>query len=106
MAVPFTLQRNRRANLSLPFACGSVSQWFASRRRRRRRVTRNSLWNVFGLSAGAGVGAALSLVVGVDEDATARVLDSFFGAAHDDLLGTLLRLNLRRLVSDLTITGQ
>ena len=67
--------------------------------------SRDSLGDVFGLSARAGVGALLSLVVGVDKDASSGVLESLLGAAHDDLLGALHLLNLRCLVSDLTITG-
>ena len=65
----------------------------------------NSLGNVLGLSAGAGVRAELSLVVEVDHSASSGVLQSLLGASHNDLLGTLGLLNLRCLVSDLTITG-
>ena len=65
----------------------------------------SSLGNVFGLSAGAGVGAALSLVVGVDHGATSGVLQSLLRPADDELLGALLLLNFRCLISDLTITG-
>ena len=68
-------------------------------------ASRNSLGNVLGLSAGAGVRAKLSLVVEVDHSASSAVLQSFLGAAHDVLLGALGLLNLRCLVSDLTITG-
>ena len=67
--------------------------------------SRDSLGDVFGLPARAGVGALLPLVVRVDEDASSGVLNSLLGSAHDNFLGALLRLNLRRLVSDLTITG-
>ena len=67
--------------------------------------SRDSLGDVFGLSARAGVGALLSLVVGVDKDASSSVLKSLLGAAHNDLLCALHLLNLWCLVSDLTITG-
>ena len=66
---------------------------------------RNSLGNVFGLPAGASVGALLSLVVRVDQNASSGVLQSLLGAAHNDLLGALCLLNLWCLISDLTITG-
>ena len=67
--------------------------------------SRNSLGNVFGLPARAGVGALLSLVVRVDQNATSGVLESLLCAAHHDFLGALGLLDLRCLVSDLTITG-
>ena len=65
----------------------------------------SSLGDVLWLSAGAGVGAALSLVVRVDHGATSGVLQSLLRPAHDELLCTLLCLNFWCLISDLTITG-
>merc|ERR1719264_1327127 len=98
MAGLVTLQRNRHANLSLLKAMCRIENNAAS--------SRNSLGNVFGLPAGAGVGAALSLVVGVDQDATSGVLNSLLGTTHNHLLGALCWFNLWCLISDLTITGQ
>ena len=57
------------------------------------------------LSAGAGVGTSLSLVVGVSLDNTSLVLLSLLSTTDNSLLDALLLLNLRSLLSDLTITG-
>ena len=46
----------------------------------------SSLGDVLGLPAGTGVGAALSLVVGVDHGATSGVLQSLLRPADDELL--------------------
>merc|ERR1712037_839332 len=70
-----------------------------------KNSSRDSLGNVLGLSAGAEVRSALPLVVGVDHSATSGVLESLLGPAHLELLSALLLLNLRGLVSDLTIAG-
>ena len=64
-----------------------------------------SLGDVLGLSAGAGVGALLSLVVRIDGQNTSVVLNSLLGSTHDLLLCTFCFLNLGSLISDLTITG-
>lgn len=71
----------------------------------RNMFSRESLGNVLGLSAGAGVGALLSLVVEVDHGASSGVLESLLGASHDDFLCALHLVFLWCLVSDLTIAG-
>lgn len=63
-----------------------------------------SLLNLL-LSAGAGVGSSLSLVVRVGLEDTSLVDLSLLGAAGDLLLGALHLVNLRGLLSDLTVTG-
>ena len=65
----------------------------------------SSLGDVFGLSAGAGIWSTLPLVIRVDHSTTSSILKPLLSSAHHELLGSLLRLNLGRLISDLTVTG-
>jgi hypothetical protein len=65
----------------------------------------DSLRDVLGLPASASIGSALSLIVGVDKNATSSILKSLLSTTHDELLSALLLLDFRCLVSDLTITG-
>ena len=67
--------------------------------------SRDSLGDVLGLPAGAEVRAALPLVVGVNHGATSGILKALLSSAHYHLLAALLLLDLRGLVSDLTIAG-
>ena len=57
------------------------------------------------LSTGAGVGTLLSLVHRINLDDTSLILNSLLGAADDELLSSLLLVNLGGLISDLTVTS-